>query len=223
MRFYHIRGGGIRLHVEETGNLYGRTILFIHGLSQCRLCWRNQLFSNLTKEFRMVALDLRGHGLFGKPRGGYGNSSLWADDIQAVMKTLELHRPILVAWSYAGLVVCDYIRVYGDKQIAGVNLVSVATTIGTKKASGYSGAERKAISAGFVCDNAEKCNLALQTFVQLCFSRPLSPQDYYFILGYNTIVPPYVRSGLMSQKTSNEDVLVKISKPVLITHGAEDR
>jgi non-heme chloroperoxidase len=30
-------GGGVRLHVVETGNPGGRPILFIHGFSQCWL------------------------------------------------------------------------------------------------------------------------------------------------------------------------------------------
>jgi pimeloyl-ACP methyl ester carboxylesterase len=32
-------GGGLALHMVETGNAAGRPILFIHGFSQCRLSW----------------------------------------------------------------------------------------------------------------------------------------------------------------------------------------
>ena len=32
-------GGGLQLHVVETGNPSGRPILFIHGISQCWLAW----------------------------------------------------------------------------------------------------------------------------------------------------------------------------------------
>ena len=52
-------GGGISLHVVETGNPKGRPILFIHGFSQCWLAWNRQLNSELADDFRLVAIDMR--------------------------------------------------------------------------------------------------------------------------------------------------------------------
>src|SRR5688500_18939840 len=87
-------GGGCQLHVEETGNPDGRAILFIHGFSQCRLSWSRQVDSDLADDFRLVTIDARGHGLSDKPRDAYGDSKLWADDIQAIITALGLDRPI---------------------------------------------------------------------------------------------------------------------------------
>ena len=42
------------------------------------------------------------------------------------------------------------------------------------------------------------------------------------MLGYNVSVPPYVRQALFSRSFDNDDLLPKIRKPVLITHGADD-
>ena len=67
-------GGGVELHVAEAGNPDGRPILFIHGFSQCRLAWGRQMNSELAEDYRLVAMDLRGHGLSGKPREGEGQS-----------------------------------------------------------------------------------------------------------------------------------------------------
>jgi pimeloyl-ACP methyl ester carboxylesterase len=44
----------------------------------------------------------------------------------------------------------------------------------------------------------------------------------YFMLGYNVSVPPYVRQGLFSRSFHNDDLLPKLRKPILITHGALD-
>ena len=41
-------------------------------------------------------------------------------------------------------------------------------------------------------------------------------------LGYNVSVPPHVRQALFSRVIDNDDLLPKIRKPVLITHGADD-
>jgi pimeloyl-ACP methyl ester carboxylesterase len=64
-------GGGIQLHLVETGNASGRPIVFIHGFSQCWLAWTRQLHSALADNYRLVAIDMRGHGLSDKPRVGY--------------------------------------------------------------------------------------------------------------------------------------------------------
>ena len=93
-------GGGAQLNVVETGNGRGRPIVFLHGFSQCWLAWSRQLNSTLADDHRLVAVDLRGHGLSDKPSDGYSDSRLWADDIDAVIRTLSLEQPILCGWSY---------------------------------------------------------------------------------------------------------------------------
>ncbi len=42
------------------------------------------------------------------------------------------------------------------------------------------------------------------------------------MLGYNVSVPPYVRQALFSRSFDNDDLLPRIRKPVLITHGVDD-
>ena len=42
------------------------------------------------------------------------------------------------------------------------------------------------------------------------------------MLGYNLSVPPYVRQALFSRAFDNDDLLPKLRKPVLITHGTSD-
>lgn len=58
----------------------GSPILFIHGYAQSHLAWSAQYESALAGEFRMVAMDLRGHGDSAKPltQTFYTDSSLWA-------------------------------------------------------------------------------------------------------------------------------------------------
>ena len=124
-------GGGIQLHVREWGNASAPSILFIHGWSQNHLCWSKQYKSELAKSYRLVALDLRGHGMSEAPReaSAYQNPQLWADDIAAIMKELLLERPILVGWSYGGFIICDYIRAYGQENISGIVFAGAATTL----------------------------------------------------------------------------------------------
>jgi non-heme chloroperoxidase len=216
-------GGGCRLYVEETGNPGGRPILFIHAFSQSRLAWTRQVSSDLSHDFRLVTLDLRGHGLSDKPRDAYGDSGLWADDIQAVMSTLALDRPILCGWSYGGVVICDYVRRYGEVPIGGINLVSAVTKLGSEQALSLISPEFLALAPGFFSDDTMESVSALEAMLRIVFTETPAPIDLYAMLGYNMIVPPHVRAALFSRSLDNDDLLQGLRTPVLVTHGQEDR
>ncbi len=216
-------GGGVDLHVEETGNPRGRPVLFMHGFSQSRLSWARQLHSGLADDLRLVALDMRGHGLSGKPRDAYGDSALWAEDIANVIAALALDRPILCGWSYGGYIIADYLRAYGQERLGGVHLVAAATKMGTPEAAGYLGRDFLALAPGFFATDVEESVRAMETFVRLCVRDPLPAADLYTTLGYNMVVSPHVRRALFSRVLDNDDVLRALRLPVLITHGLEDR
>lgn len=222
MKTYKVTGGGgIQLHVEETGNPNGRPILFIHGYSQCRLAWSKQMKSDLADDFRLVALDNRGHGLSEKPKDAYGDSKLWADDINAVITTLGLEQPVLSGWSYGGTIMCDYLRFYGEDQIGGLNFVDAVSRLGGSVVP-FLGEDFVALVPGLHSTDAEESVAALQKFLRMCVHEEPSAEDFYFMLGYNVIVPPHVRAGLFGRSLDNDDLLPRLRKPVLITHGDED-
>jgi non-heme chloroperoxidase len=216
-------GGGCRLHVEEYGNPDGRPILFLHAFSQCRLSWARQVESDLADDFRLVALDLRGHGLSEKPRDAYGDSALWAEDVAAVISSLELDHPILCGWSYAGLVICDYLRQHGEDEIGGINLVSAISKVGSEQALSVLTPEFLALVPGFFSNDAIESIGALEAMLRIVCYDPLPPADLYTMLGFNAIVPPHVREGLFSRTLDNDDVLSRLRAPVLVTHGRDDR
>ena len=215
-------GGGVQLHVVETGNPRGRPIVFLHGVSQCWLQWNRQLNSSLAEKHRLVAMDLRGHGLSDKPHDAYGDSKLWADDINAVIQSLNLDHPVLSGWSYGPLVFLDYIRHYGEDQIGGLQFVGGITKLGSPEAMSVLTPEFLDLVPQFLSTDAETTARGLEGLLRLCFARKPSPTELYLMLGYNLSVPPYVRQGMFSRFFDNDDLLPKIRKPVLITHGAAD-
>lgn len=223
MKSHKITGGeGIQLHLVETGNSRGRPILFIHGFSQCWLAWSRQLSSDLADAYRLVAMDMRGHGLSDKPREGYNDSRPWADDVNAAIQALSLHHPILCGWSYGPLVILDYIRHYGEDAISGVHFVGAITKLGSDEATSVLTPEFLNLVPGFFATEVEESVRSLESLLRMCFVQEPSATDLYLMLGYNLSVPPYVRQALFSRSFDNDDLLPKIRKPVLITHGAED-
>lgn len=221
-----IRGGGdLRLHVREWGNSAGTPILLIHGWSGSHMAWRYQYESELNGEFRLVALDLRGHGMSDAPLEveNYSDSQLWADDIAAVIEELNLARPVLVGWSYGGYVIGDYVRAYGDSAIAGVNYVGGAVTF-NEAAFG------KLIGPGFLehVEGATQPDLptnieAIRNFLRRIVATPMPQDDFECALAFNIVVPPEVRANLVARQIDSDDVLASMKVPVLVSHGTEDQ
>jgi pimeloyl-ACP methyl ester carboxylesterase len=58
--------------------------------------------------------------------------------------------------------------------------------------------------------------------LRLCFVQQPSASDLYLMLGYNVSVPPHVRQAMFSRALDNDDLLPRIRKPALITHGAKE-
>jgi pimeloyl-ACP methyl ester carboxylesterase len=216
-------GGGLRLHVREWGDRRGRPVLLIHGWSQSQLCWARQVGGPLAGDHHLVAFDNRGHGMSEKPTGGehYRDPQLWADDVAAVIDRLGLDRPVLVAWSYGGLIATDYLRAYGEDAIAGVNLVGGAVRL---TPPGY-----EHIGPGFLDNAPDACRpdlatsaAAVRRFLDACTGRPLGRDDWAAALCWNMVVPAEVRGALISRDIDGADVLARLSAPVLVTHGRDD-
>lgn len=215
-------GGGTQLHVVETGNPKGRPILFIHGMSQSWGSWTRQLDSDLASDYRLVAMDMRGHGQSDKPRDAYADSKLWADDVNAVIKTLSLDHPILSGWSYGPLVILDYIRHYGENDIGGIHFVSGLNQLGTEATMSVLTPEFLALVPGFFSADVEEAARSLESLLRMCMVEEPSAEDIYPMLGASMMVPPWVRQALLSRAFDNNDVMPNIRKPVMITHGAKD-
>ena len=223
---HFIRGGhGLNLHVCEWGDPAGAPILFIHGWSASHLAWSHQYESALADEFRLVALDLRGHGMSDKPLdvGHYAEARPWADDVAGVIDELDLARPILVGWSYGGLVIGDYVRTHGDGAISGVNYVGGAVVFNEAVLSTLFG-PGFLDHVGPATDPDLSANIAaVRSFLHELVATPMSQEEHERALAFNMVVPPRVRAAVLQREVDSDDVLGAMRVPVLVTHGEEDR
>jgi pimeloyl-ACP methyl ester carboxylesterase len=214
-------GGGLELHMREWGNAEGPPIVFVHGWSQCQLCWSRQIAGALSQDFRIVTFDLRGHGMSEKPlhAENYRDARLWAADLAAVVEQVGPARPIVVAWSYGGFVLTDYLRAFGESGIAGLNLVGSAVLLNPSfDHIGPAFLEH----AGEACEPDLPTNIAaIRRFLRACTAQPLSADDWSTALCWNMVVPAGVRRALLAREIT-DDILSDVSIPVLVTHGRAD-
>jgi pimeloyl-ACP methyl ester carboxylesterase len=225
MQTHTVEGGGeLKLHVREWGKPNAQPILFIHGWSQNHLCWSKQCEGPLAGEFRLVSIDIRGHGQSDARLAAenYTTGALWADDVNNVIEALNLEKPILVGWSYGGLIISDYIRSYGDEDIAGVNFVGAAVGIGAR----WFGTR---IGPGFLdyaplaCSEDQTVALnAIRDFLHVCFVKPIAAGEMELAMGWNMLVHPQVRANLIGREEDFTPDLAKMKKPVLVTYGDAD-
>ena len=224
IREYDIRGGGgITLRAREWGNPEGDSILFVHGWSQCDLCWSAQVSGPLATRFRMITFDNRGHGSSEKPRDTscYADGQLWADDLTAVIEQTRLDRPVVVAWSYGGFIVADYVRAQGDGDIAGIDLVGAAVLLRPPSFDHLGQVFTE--SAPVACSSDLRTSIpAIQRLLRSCSARALDERLWSAALCWNMAVPPEVRAALITREIDNDDVLAGVSVPVLVTHGTAD-
>ena len=225
MKVHAVRGGGgLQLHVREWGRPDGPPILFIHGWSQNHLCWAKQYESVLADEFRLVAYDLRGHGMSEAPLEPehYTDGKLWADDVAAIMDELGLDPPVLVGWSYGAFVICDYIRAYGQERVAAINLVEGAVRLGEAAFGTLIGPSFLDHFVGATAGDLPTNIGAMRSFVRACFVKPVSNDELETAVCWNVVVPASIRANLAAREIDCDDVVRSLEVPLLVTQGRAD-
>ena len=222
---YTVAGGdGLALNVLEWGNPQGPSVLLIHGWSQAYLCWQKQYQSDLAEHFRLVAFDLRGHGMSAAPSDPncYNSSALWAADVHNIVETLQLGRTVLVGWSYGSFIITDYLRAYGVGAVAGINLVGGAVHFGEQAIGTYIGAGSSEIVPLTISSDLQVSIDGLRQFIEGCFAVKLSRADYERVLCFNMTVRPDVRAAMFARAFEAEPVLRTYKGPLLVSQGRKD-
>jgi pimeloyl-ACP methyl ester carboxylesterase len=216
-------GGGLQLHVREWGTPNGSPIVFIHGLSQNHLCWARQYESELADEFRIVAYDLRGHGMSEAPLEPehYADGELWADDLAAVIDELALDRPVLVGWSYGPLVIGDYVRAYGQGRIGAIAFAGGVVKLGPATFGPLIGPGFLNHFGDLVSDDLPT-NVAGMRGIVSAFAKGLPADVRETLLCSGMAVPARIRGNLGSRELDYDDVLRGLEVPLLVCHGRED-
>lgn len=101
--------GDIALHYTDWGGK-GRDLVLVHGLASTSHIW-DLVAPLLTEEFRVIALDQRGHGESAKPDGGYDFQTI-ATDLHRFINEIDLKEPVLVGHSWGADVVLAHGATY---------------------------------------------------------------------------------------------------------------
>jgi non-heme chloroperoxidase len=227
---------GVLIHAVSTGAATGRPILFVHGFSASWRAWSQQLRDPaLLERFRLVALDLRGHGDSAGALGAVdaqglpdsalldetfeGGSALWAQDVEAAIDGLDLSEPVLVGWSYGGVVVQGYIHARGglDRGESAVLLSTTPVLILPGMPESEAGVlPRDDGLAAFMRvtpDNDDRTVVqGVTDFVELCFADetgrpPFGGGELLGAAGFSLFTPSEVRLAMLKRVFDYRPVL----------------
>lgn len=209
----------VRLASSESGGEHDPPIVFVHGFSQSRLCWKRQFAGDLVKRYRLISYDLRGHGFSDKPAvvADYALRQIWANDLHAILDQAEVVRPVLVAWSFGVEVVRDYLHYFGDRDLAGIVFVAGRATpadVGAGLSDEVPG----------LCSEDLAANIAATIrFVRNCSLTPLAADDLLEFVAFNCMASLAARVGIRQRPAVPPDELSAVTVPALIIHGDDDR
>ncbi|MEO9222773.1 MAG: alpha/beta hydrolase [Mycobacteriaceae bacterium] len=211
---------GTRIAYLAAGDPDGAPLVLLHGWAQSADCWGADLLAELSRRYRVIAVDLRGHGRSGTPERGYDDPALWAADVAAVLAAAAITTPpVLLAWSYGGLVACDYLAAGG--RIAGLILVGAITGLGRGKAGGRVGSAMRGALPDALSTDTATAVAALARFGDALVSPDDGARAQGF-LGTSLATPPHVRAALFARECDHDRLLAALDVPALVLHGTAD-
>lgn len=215
---------GTSLAYRVTGPDGARPLVLLHGWAQSMNCWGPQVLDALAQRYRVIAVDLRGHGYSGVPDAGYDDPKNWAGDVAAVLAAEGIESDaVLLGWSYGGLVIADYLAQHGTDAVAGIVLVGAITSIGRGQKGGRVGtAMREAMPAALSEDPREAIR-ALGSFgTALTGAAEGVGAASQALFGTSLSTPPRVRAALFGREIGHDDLLAALDVPAFILHGTAD-
>jgi pimeloyl-ACP methyl ester carboxylesterase len=215
---------GVTFMAYEWGTPTGRPIVFVHGSYQSALTWAHQTSDPaLAARYRLIAIDLRGHGASDKPDGAeyYRDGRRWAGDLTALFDTLHIDRPVVVSWSYGARVINDYLVEHGDGRLAGLVYVGARSTpgpAGDRPDDGVMAASRNLSST-----DPATFMLGTRQFLLACYETPPGAEEVEMLTLASMQTPLYVRTQMSGRSLAYVDALKAIHVPALVVQGEKDR
>ena len=161
-------------------------LLFIHGGLADRGFWAPQL-SGLTDRYRVVAIDLAGHGTSGRDRKAW-TIPAFAEDVRAVALGLDLRRVVLIGNSLGGPVALEAARLLRGRAIGVVGVDTLHDA--TEK---LDPAQASARAAAFRKDFTGTC----RAMVDQLFHKGAQQELHAWAERRMCAMPPEIGAGIM--------------------------
>ena len=215
--FVRVASGRVAVRIHGAG----QSILLCHGNSCSSRAFEKQLASSLPERFRLIAIDLPGHGDSDPAEAPEKTYRLpgYADTIAAVAKELGALEGVFVGWSLGGHAVLEAT----DRLPSAAGfLIFGAPPIASFAQFGSVASANPVLGAAFREDATDE---EVRTLTGL-FVRPGSPAPQTFFEDFRR-THKRARAELAASAGRNElrdevRIVSELTKPLAIAHGAHD-
>jgi pimeloyl-ACP methyl ester carboxylesterase len=217
---------GLKVHVRLEGNATAPTLLLLHGSNSSLQTWEPWV-TRLGKDYRIVSLDLTGHGLTGPhPKRDY-NVATTVGVVDAVMTKLGINSFALAGNSMGGWVSWNYALAHPDK-VSALILVDAA---------GAPDSEPTALPIGFRLARSPAVRPILKVFTPraviaksidqtMSVKAPMTEaaiDRYWELLRYPGNRQATGDRGDVKRTPATADQMKRLTMPTLVMWGAEDK
>jgi non-heme chloroperoxidase len=217
---------GTKIYFKDWGT--GQPIVFSHGWPLTADAWDAQMLFFGQQGYRVIAHDRRGNGRSGQTWNG-NEMDTYADDLAALIETLDLNKAVLVGHSTGGGEVTRYLGRHGTKRVAKAVLIGAVPPLMLKTDKNPEGLPITVfdqIRADVLVDRSQFYkDLSLPFYG---YNRPNAKisqgvRDNFWLAGMlGSVKSQYDTVKAFSETDFTED-LKKIDIPTLILHGDADQ
>jgi non-heme chloroperoxidase len=217
---------GTELYYKDWGN--GQPVVFSHGWPLSADAWEDQMVFLAARGYRCIAHDRRGHGRSSQPWNG-NDMDTYADDLAAVVETLDLRDAIHVGHSTGGGEVARYIGRHGTSRVAKAVLIGAVTPLMLKTAANPGGLPMETfdgIRAKVLADRSQFFKDLSGPFYGA--NRPDAEvsqglRDTFWLLGMQAGFRGVIDCIKAFSETDFTADLEQMDVPTLIIHGDDDQ
>jgi pimeloyl-ACP methyl ester carboxylesterase len=216
-------GRPIELYYEDIG--YGPPVVLLHGYPFDHAMWEEQAFALASGGCRVICYDRRGFGRSSRPVDGY-NFNRFADDLKALLETLDLHDVTLVGFSMGAGEAVRYMSRHLGQRVTRLALVSATTPAMFKSKDNPDGADEAKFNDISTRIRADRFAYTEQ-FVQLLLEGAEVGEAKREWL--KSLAEPASRIAMLAcvrafaETDFTGDMAAAINLPSLVIHGGNDR
>jgi len=201
----------------------GQPVFFSHGWPLSSDAWEDQMVFLGKNGYRCIAHDRRGHGRSSQPWTG-NDMDTYADDLAALIETLDAQNAVLIGHSTGGGEVARYIGRHGTQRIVKAVLIGSVTPLMLKTEANPGGLPMDAfneIRANVHADRAQFFQELTVPFYGGKASQGL--RDSFWLQGMQAGFKSVIDCITAFSETDLTEDLKKFNIPTLILHGDKDQ
>lgn len=213
----------VRLHVSDLGE--GNPIILIHGWPFSNAMYEYQYAALIKNGFRAIGVTLRGFGQSDKPYGKY-DYDVFAQDIKAVLETLQIDNAVLCGFSFGAATAIRFIAKYPNEHICKLALFGAAAPCEVRRDDFPYGLPVEVLNSLIELNSSNRPRLIEEFGKLFAATETALPKEIFnWLASIQFQSSQYaMEQGLIMIRDSDlRSDLGKISIPVAIFHGKLDK